>query len=122
MTRPASTPAAEATARMVVRSYPAGKKAGVAASRMRVAVRRGGDAGVRAAGHGVAVAAGGVRGGGAVPGPGPGGGDRGDAGEGDRDHDGPAAHRIVHPGPPDPGRPDRALPRLRRSPAPGRGD
>jgi ketosteroid isomerase-like protein len=35
MTRPASMPAAEATARMVVRSYPALKKTWVAASRMR---------------------------------------------------------------------------------------
>ena len=46
----------------------------------------------------------------------PDGGDRGDAGEGDRDHDGPVDHGNVHPGPPDPGRPYRALPRLRRSP------
>jgi hypothetical protein len=40
MTRPAAIPAAEATARMVVRSYLALKKTSVAAPRMRASVRR----------------------------------------------------------------------------------
>src|SRR3984957_9747671 len=40
MTRPASTPAAEATARMVARSYPAATKTLAAALRMRASVRR----------------------------------------------------------------------------------
>ena len=36
------------------------------------------------------------------------------------DHDGPVVHHDVRPDHPDPGRPYRALPRLRRSPDPGR--
>src|SRR6202035_3775771 len=40
MTRPASTPAAAATARIVARSYPAATKTLAAASRMRASVRR----------------------------------------------------------------------------------
>src|ERR1700753_96682 len=56
------------------------------------------------------------QGAGADPAAGPGGVDGGDAAEGARHPDGPAAHGIVHPGPPDPGRSYRALPRLRRSP------
>ena len=76
----------------------------------------GGDPRVLPAGHGAAVADGGLRGGGAIPDAGPGGGDRGDAGEGDRHYDGPVDHGNIHPGSPDPGRSYRALPRLRRSP------
>src|SRR6266700_3873262 len=54
MTSPASTPAAEATARMVARSYPALKKTWVAASRMRASVRR--RCSTREPGRGVVIA------------------------------------------------------------------
>src|SRR5580704_10153050 len=82
--------------------------------------RPGSDPRVLAACHGVAAATGGLRGGEASPDPGSGGGDHGDAGDGDRHRDGPVVHHDVRPDHPDPGRPYRALPRLRRSPDPGR--
>src|SRR5580700_6747193 len=79
----------------------------------------GGDPRVLAPSDGVAAATGGLRGGEALPDPGSGGGDHRDACEGDRHHDGPVVHHDVRPDHPDPGRPYRALPRLRRSPDPG---
>src|SRR5262249_32469141 len=82
----------------------------------------GGDPRVLAPCHGVAATTERLRGGRALPDPGPGGGDHGDAGEGDRDHDGPTIHDDVRPDPPHPGRSYCALPRLRRSPDPGRRD
>src|SRR5258708_1431855 len=138
MTRPASTPAAEATARMGALSCPVappdperrgrgfrrtvrarcGDRAALrgTAWHARAPGGPGGDPRERAACPGLAAAARGPRGGGAVPGRGPGGSDRGDAGEGNDDHDGPAVRGDVRPGPPDPGRAYRAPPPLRPSP------